>query len=211
MTAKNYLAILKWGSWLSPLVLLLVFSNLLFPYITSKQLIFNILMEFLLFFWLMLVIKYPQYRPRRSLITYGLIAYFLALLISSFVGVDFNLSFFGNAERMLGWFHLIHFFIFYLIIITVWRELADWRRFFDLVIAVSVFIVFYGLKQGAPASLLGNAAYTAALMLFALGFAAFQSYQCYLLGKFKGLIEKYHWVYLAAMPILFYGYNRLLL
>jgi len=205
MSAKNYLTILKWGSWLSPLVLLLVFSNLLFPYITSKQLVFNVLMEVMLFFWLMLVIKYPEYRPRRSIITYGLITYFLALLISSFVGVDFNLSFFGNAERMLGWFHLFHFFIFYLIIITVWRELADWRRFLDIAIGVSVIIVFYGLKQGLPASLLGNAAYTAALMLFALGFTIYQSYECYLLGGFKGLLEKYHWVYLAAIPVLFYG------
>lgn len=206
MTSKNYLNLLKWGVWLSPLVLLMVFPPLLFPYITSKQLIFNILIEALLPFWLLLVINYPVYRPRKSWITYGLLAYFFVLLLSCFSGVDFNLSFFGNAERMLGWFHLFHFFLFYLIIITVWREKADWLRFFDIALGVTVIIVLYGIKQNYPASFLGNAAYTAALMLFSLGWSIYQIRQRFIqYGGFKSFSQHYTWLYFVAAFFSLYG------
>jgi len=41
MALKTYLTILKTGIYLSFLSVFLVFKNLLFPYITSKQFYFN--------------------------------------------------------------------------------------------------------------------------------------------------------------------------
>ena len=114
MSAKTYLRILQGGIIASLLVVFFVFADLLFPYITSKQFSFNILMEFLLVVWLVFILRYPQYRPKKSYITWGLTAYFAAILISCAVSVNLTLSFWGNAERMLGFFPLIHFLIFHL-------------------------------------------------------------------------------------------------
>ena len=166
MPAKTYLRILKIGIFASFLTFFFLFSALLFPYITSKQLAFNILIEALMVFWLLLIIKYPEYRPKKSYITYGLIAYFVAILLSCVVSVDFNLSFWSNAERMLGFFHLLHFFFFYLILITVMRTPQDWKMLLDISVAVAVITTGVGLSRNYPASDIGNVAYVAAIMIF---------------------------------------------
>ncbi|MFH1233636.1 MAG: O-antigen ligase family protein [Patescibacteria group bacterium] len=170
MSQKFYLTILKSGVFLSFLSVFLVFSNLLFPFITSKQIFFNILIELLTIFWIGFIIKYPSYRPKKSLITFGLIAFFSALLISSIFGVDFNLSFWGDIERMLGWFHVFHFFIFYLIIITVFRNWNDWRNLLIVSVVASTAVCLYGLFK-INYSTIGNTAYVSGYVIFNIYFA----------------------------------------
>ncbi|MDO8592353.1 MAG: O-antigen ligase family protein [bacterium] len=170
MSLKTYLIILKTGIYLSFVSVFLVFNNLLFPFITSKQLFFNILMEILMVFWLALIIKYPEARPKKSFITWGLAFFFSALLVSSLFGVDFNMSFWGNIERMLGWFHIIHFFLFYLIIITVFREWRDWRNLLIVSVAAAALVCLYGLLK-IPYSTIGNTAYVSGYAIFNIYFA----------------------------------------
>jgi len=170
MSLKIYLNILKTGVYFSFASVFFVFTNLLFPYITSKQIYFNVLMEILIVFWLALIIKYPAMRPKPSYITFGLAAFFSALLISSIFGVDFNLSFWGDIERMLGWFHIAHFFLFYLIIITVFRDKRDWRNLFIVSLCASVLVCLYSLLK-IPYSTIGNTAYVSGYAIFNLYFA----------------------------------------
>ncbi|MBI2459128.1 MAG: O-antigen ligase family protein [Parcubacteria group bacterium] len=170
MTLKTYLNILRTGVYLSFLSVFLVFSNLLFPFITSKQIFFNVLMEILAVVWLGLIIKYPETRPKKSWITFGLIAFFSALLVSSLFGVDFNLSFWGDIERMLGWFHIAHFFIFYLIVITVFRDWRDWRNLFIISVMAAAAVCLYALVK-TPISTIGNTAYVSGYAIFNFYFA----------------------------------------
>ncbi|MEI7620763.1 MAG: O-antigen ligase family protein [Candidatus Falkowbacteria bacterium] len=200
MQPKTYLAILKYGLYSSFLTFFFIFSDLLFPYITSKQISFNILMEVLAVFWVMLIMTYPEYRPKKSYLTWGILAYFFAVALSAIFGVDFNLSFWGNAERMLGLLHLLHFFLFYLILITVMRGKSDWDRFFDVSIATSVAITIYGLATAYPASTIGNTAYVAGLMIFNFFFALWRIFSLkdwYLRG-----------VYILASIMILVGFVR---
>jgi len=100
MSAKIYKRVLQGGLIASFVIVFFVFQDLLFPYITSKQLSFNILMEMLLAVWLVLILRYPEYRPRRNYIIGGLVAFLLAILASCAVSVDVGLSFWGDAERI---------------------------------------------------------------------------------------------------------------
>lgn len=171
MSAKTYQRILQVGIFASLGVIFLLFSNLLFPYISSKQLSFNIIMEALLPFWVILIWKFPTFRPKRSYITWGLIAYFAAILLTSFTGIDFNLSFWGDVERLLGFFHIFHFFLFYLYLITVFRNREDWYWLLSasvLVATVEAIIIISDAKIGT----IGNTAYVSGYMLFNLYFAA---------------------------------------
>ncbi len=171
MSAKNYQRILQIGVFASLAVVFLVFSNLLFPYISSKQLSFNILIEALLPFWLLLIWKYPAFRPQRSPITWGLLAYLLVILVSSFTGVDFNLSFWGDVERLLGFFHIFHFFILYLYIITVFRNKEDWYWLLSAsVLAASVEAIII-IARGQDIGTIGNTAYVSGYLMFNLFFA----------------------------------------
>lgn len=171
MSQKTYLTILKSGIYLSFFCVFFVFKNLLFPYITSKQIPFNILIEILFIFWLAFIIKYPIYRPKKSLITFGLLGFFAVLFISCFTGVDFNLSFWGDIERMLGVFHLLHFLAYYFIIITVFREWKDWRNLLIVSVSAAFILCFYGLANNIAYSTVGNTAYVSGYAIFNIFFA----------------------------------------
>jgi O-antigen ligase len=197
MSQKTYLAILKSGIYISFFIFFFVFSNLLFPFITSKQIPFNILVEFLLVFWIGLIVKYPSYRPARSQLTYGLIAFFATVVVTCFTGVDFNLSFWGDIERMLGAFHLLHFLAFYLIIITVMRDWKDWQKLFSISVVTSVIIAIYSMTGPATYSTLGNTSYVSGLMIFNIYFS--------LILAFRTSNRFLKATYLAAIPFLFGG------
>ncbi len=202
MSQKIYLNILKIGVYISLLSVFLVFKNLLFPYITSKQISFNILIEILFVIWLAFIIKYPEYSPfsktrggfSKSGITIGLISFFIALIISCFISVDFNLSFWGDIERMLGVFHLLHFLAFYFIIITVFREWKDWKVFFIVSIIFAVFVSFKGLTGGKAYSTIGNTAYVSGYLIFNIYFS--------LILFFREKSKMLRWLYFLPLPIM---------
>jgi len=199
MSQKAYLTILKIGIFLSFASLFLIFKNLLFPFITSKQIYFNILIEVLFVFWAVFIIKYPEYRPKNNLITSGLIAFFAAVLISCFFSIDFNLSFWGDIERMLGWFHLAHFLVFYFIIITVMRTWRDWKIFFIISIICASIVSLYGLAN-LHYSTIGNTAYVSGYLIFNIYFA--------LLLFFREKDPVFKWFYLAAVPIMLLEFKK---
>ncbi len=197
MPQKTYVNILKFGVLLSLVCQFFVFKNLLFPYITSKQIPFNMLVEILFLFWIALIVKYPEYRPKKSYITIGLAAFLGAITLSAITGVDFNLSFWGDVERMLGVFHVLHFFGLYLIIITVFRTWKDWKILFILSIILSVFI---SLKTPSEVySTIGNTSYVSGLIIFNLYFI----FLLFLRERHGGL----KWLYLVPIPILLYAFR----
>ena len=176
MSSKNYLAILKGGIFLALPMVFFVFSGWLFPFITSKQIPFNILMELLLPIWLVFIWKFPSYRPQKSWLTWGLLAYIIASALSLVVSSDPALSFWGDAERMLGIFHLFHFFIFYLILISTFRKPKDWDYLLAASVAVATIVSLIGLMK-TPYSTIGNTAYVSGYLIFNLYFAALLFYR----------------------------------
>jgi len=192
MAKQTYLWILKIGVFLSLLSVFLVFKDFLFPYITSKQISFNILIEILLVFWIAFIVKYPEYRPKKSWISYGLVAFFFALFVSSIFGVDFNLSFWGDVERMLGVFHLLHFLVLYFIIITVMKSWKDWQILFLISVLFAVIVSIVGLV-GTHYSTIGNTAYVSGYLIFNIYFALL------LLVEEKSKV--FRWLY--VLPIIF--------
>ncbi|MFH1255418.1 MAG: O-antigen ligase family protein [bacterium] len=211
MPLKIYLNILKTGIYLSSVSVFLVFSNLLFPYITSKQIFFNVLIEILAIFWISLVIKYPEVRPKKSWITFGLAAFLAFLFVSSVLGIDFNLSFWGDIERMLGLFHVAHFILFYLIIITVFRGWKDWRNLFIVSVIACLFICFYSITK-IPYSTIGNTAYVSGYAIFNIYFALILFFRRRMEEKTKRQDWLASAVYLAAaliiLPVMKFTHTR---
>lgn len=170
LSAKSLQKILQIGVLLSFLTIFFVFKTLLFPYITSKQIPLNIIVELLLPIWLILLIYFPQFRPKKRLIAYGLIAYLLAILVSCFISIDFHLSFWGNAERMLGWFYLSHYFLLYFYLITAFRNRRDWRLILSFSVIMAVTESF-SILLGQSAGTIGNTAYVSGYLIFNIYFS----------------------------------------
>ena len=198
MSAKTYLRILQGGLIASLVFVFFVFPSLLFPYITSKQLSFNILMELLFAIWLVFILRYPEYRPKRNYVTWGLLAYFAAILASCAVSVNFTLSFWGNAERMLGLFHLLHFLIFYLILITVFRSWKEWRVLLFVSVLIATIVSIIGLKGANSYSTIGNTAYVSGYLIFNLFFT--------LILFLRSPYKNWRWAYAIPAVIMLYEF-----
>jgi len=201
MSPKTYLRILQGGIIVSLLAILFVFKELLFPYITSKQIPFNIIMEFLLVIWVVFIMRYPEYRPKKNLISFGLIAYFLAILASCAVSVDFNLSFWGDAERMLGFFHLAHFLIFYFVIITAFRTWKDWQWLFKASVLIATAVSLFGLFGPNGYSTIGNTAYVSGYLIFNIYFI--------ILLFFRSPNKGARWIYVLPFIIMLIEFWRM--
>lgn len=191
MPAKTYLRILQGGLIASLLIVFFVFKDLLFPYITSKQLSFNILMEFLLVVWFVFVMRFPEYRPKKNLIIYGLMAYFVAIVASCIISVDPILSFWGDSERMLGFFHVLHFFVFYIILVTVFKSWKEWMTLFFASVIVASTVALVGLFGANVYSTIGNTAYVSGYLIFNIFFSAILFFR----SEYKG------WRWLYAIPV----------
>jgi O-antigen ligase len=192
MNKKVYQWILKVGVVLSFITIFLLFDKLFFPYVASKQLSFNILIEILMVFCLVYIIKYKEERPKLGILSWSLIAFFGAILISTLVSIDPHLSFWGKTERMLGFVHAVHFLAFYFIIITAFKKLSDFKYLLSALVLSGLAIALAVITQGDVKAVIGNQAYTVGFFLFAIYISLYLFFQ-----------TKTKWRYLFLVPILF--------
>lgn len=198
MREKTYLRILQAGVIASLFIVFFVFKDLLFPYITSKQISFNILTELMFAFYLVFILRFPKYRPRKNWITFGLLAFLAAISLSLTVSVDRALSFWADAERMLGIFHIFHFFLLYLIILSVFRSWKDWQALFISSVVVATIVSLGGIFGENTYSYIGNTAYVSGYLIFNIFFAS--------ILFFREGDRLWRWLYAVPVLIMLYEF-----
>ncbi len=166
--------------------LVVIPSSFIFPFIVPKILLFRSTVLLLLFGYLLLLWhQRERYIVRLTPLTVVVSLFFLSIGISTFVGEDWYRSFWDNHERMLGFFTLLHVWVYYLILTTVVKELRDWRWLMRVFLVFGGIVMFLGLWQKfvdpsfllnrggtRVSSTLGNAIYFSGFgfFLFFLGF-----------------------------------------
>ena len=162
--------------------------GLLFPFVSGKAYLFRLGVELALFFWAILLVRKPEFRPRvkNLLITSGFL-YIVAMSITAFLGVDWVHSFFSEIERADGILQFIHWYLYFLMLVSVLRTKKDWDYFIKAFLALAGIIslfawgqhfsssrfFFYGHKVGRLEGTFGNPDYLPAFLLFALGYSAY--------------------------------------
>src|SRR3989344_915992 len=155
--------------------------DLFFPFITGKNFFFRIIVEILLALWVFLWAFDKKYAPRPTLLFWAVSATLGILILSTFLGANPYRSFWSNYERMEGLISHLHLFAYFLVLTSVFREEKDWKRFFAVLVGVSVIISFYGYLQllgkiriyqsGTRVdATLGNSTYLAIFIIFHLFF-----------------------------------------
>ncbi|MDD4290175.1 MAG: O-antigen ligase family protein [Patescibacteria group bacterium] len=159
---------------------LFIFNTWIFPFITSKTILFRIFVELLFFIYLILAIRNKEYRPKKSWILYSVLIFTVIAIITSLFGINPYLSFKGDLERMWGintWIHLVLFFI---VLSNVLKTKKEWFLFFNFILVFCVTIavtsymsmfqvskIFLSARPGME-GLLGNIAYIAGVLLLGL-------------------------------------------
>lgn len=135
-------------------------NSMLFPYITGKNFAFRMLVEIAAAAWLMLMIIDKNYRPKKSIILYFYSAFVFILLVADIFSVNPTKSFFSNFERMEGFIGHIHLFLYFLILVSMFKNKIDWARYkrilfiSNIPVLILAFFQLLGLKSFTPMSLL---------------------------------------------------------
>jgi len=140
---KILLLIIKAVLGLTLFIPFIISKNTLFPFVFGKAIAFQILVEIILFFYLILILINAKYRPqlgfkRDNLIFWTVSLYILMLLIATLTSQDILLSFWGTQERMTGVFSLLHFFAYFIILIGVLQTKKDWLN----LLRVNALVIF---------------------------------------------------------------------
>jgi len=165
------------GIFLIPFIALIVNRTGFFPFITGKNFAFRLIVELIFGAWLILALRDPVYRPKKSWIFFAILGLVVWMIIPNTFGLNPTKSFWSNFERMEGWVTLVHLVAYFIVIGSVLNTEKIWRWFWNTSIAVSIVIAIYGLFQLAGKivinqggdrldATLGNATYLAGYMLF---------------------------------------------
>ncbi len=147
--------ILKWiiriGTVAILFLPLFVYRPVLYPYIFSKILVFQIIVEIIFVAWLFLIF-YSKDRKKYKInfknpLILALTIFMGFLILTSFTGVDIGKSFFSTQERMTGVITIIHFYIWFLILSTLIKTKKDSILFLWATLSCSFLLGLYGLGQ----------------------------------------------------------------
>lgn len=164
-----------------PLVFLPI---VIFPFVFSKLIFFQILIGLTFPAYLLLAWMEPAYRPKKHPLYFAIIGYFAALLLSTVFSVDIFRSWWGNEERMNGLFTLLHFLAWLTMTTSLVTRWEQWRKLLNYEIGLAVFMAIVAMLQKIypnillfPAGdrvggLLDNPIYMGAYQIFNLFFIA---------------------------------------
>jgi O-antigen ligase len=154
-------------------------SDFIFPFIVPKILTFRSLVLVLLGLYILLLsLDFRRYAPKRTKLNIIILLFTISFGVSTFLGQDWYRSFWDNHERMLGFFTVIHFVLFYFMLTSVVRSWNDWKwllRTFLLAGGIVMFIALiqqfrndfmYNTSGNRSASTLGNPIYVGGYGLF---------------------------------------------
>src|SRR3989344_5171111 len=138
---------LRFGIYLAAFTPLIIFRDFISPFHFGKVIVFRSLIEILVVAYIILILKDRSYLPRVDKIFWAILFFVLAFTITTITSILPYPSFWGTLERMGGLWTFWHYFLFYIILISVFTKREHWQRLLDITILVGVLSAFYGFFQ----------------------------------------------------------------
>lgn len=192
-----YFRISKFLLYLPVLGIVIVSTSTLFPFIVGKYVWFKTTVDLALIFFLLglLLAENAQDINKRlvSILKNPLViavsVFTIIFLLASLFGFDPKMSFWSNFERGEGGLQILHFYIFFLLLITLFDKEKDWQTIFVLAMIGGLGMAVYGLLAGYGvngfigskfsdgsfrfAGSIGNPAYVAAYAMYMVFYALY--------------------------------------
>lgn len=133
-----------YGGLLLPLVFIPV---VIFPFVFSKLIFFQVLIGITFPAYVALAWMEPKYRPRWKPLYAAIFAYFVAIGLSVIFAIDPLRAWWGNQERMNGLFTVLHFFLWMTMSVSILKTWDQWKKILGYQIVLSVFMACVSLLQ----------------------------------------------------------------
>ncbi len=197
----------KFFLYASVFSIVLVATSTFFPFIGVKYYFFRVVIEFALLFYLLYwafeakinEVKNRLLEVSRRPLFIAVSIFVLAFLLASIFALNSHAAFWSNFERGEGGFQMLHYYIFFLLLIIQFKEWKEWRLLFWLSLSAAFLMILYGFLaqlgvnglvsplRGNTVGLsisdrifsprfqgsLGNPAYVAPYLLFSLFFTIY--------------------------------------
>lgn len=140
-------AVTFFGIYAGLLMPLVFIPVVIFPFVFSKLIFFQIVIGLTFPAYLILAWMEPSVRPRRHVFLGAILFYFLTIGLSVLFGVDPMRSWWGNQERMNGLFTLLHFLGWFLMTTSLVKTWVQWRRLLNFQLGLSVLMACVSILQ----------------------------------------------------------------
>ena len=187
----NYFKFSRFFLYLSVFCVVLVTSSTLFPFIVGKYAFFRGVVDLALITFLLGVIfhahEWDALKERAKKVFHhplfiAVTAFTAAVLLASLFAYDAAAAFWSNFERGEGGLQVLHFYIFFTLLLLLFRTEIEWKRIFMYSLIASGFVLLYGLGAsfqianfigpggfcGRFEGSLGNPAYLAPYLVFTM-------------------------------------------
>ena len=126
----------------------LIVSETYQPFVIGKALWFRSILWILIPIFLTQILRNKNYLPDKNIgfLIFGV--FILFQIFSSAFGYDIINSFWGGMNRMSGVMQTIHFFIFSLILFSIFRTFKEWVLIFKVISFVGLIVSLLGILEG---------------------------------------------------------------
>lgn len=162
---KFLLLAVRYGLFAVFLLPFVVWLQHLYPWVTGKVFSFEILVEVLFPFYILLALRRKEFRPAKNPFLYALLALFAIETLSMLLGNNMHRSMWSKPDRLTGMFFQYHLLAFFLMAGAAWRKVM----LHPIVAAIitAVILSLHALQQvlshstgdGRGAATLGNPDY----------------------------------------------------
>ncbi len=143
---NNLKYIILAGLFIVPFIPFLTASAFFFPFITTKVFAWRVIVEIIFAVWLLLALREPEYRPKKSLVLYAVGGFLAIIGLANLFGADPSNSFWSNFERMEGYISLLHLGAYFLVLISVMSE-ELWRKWWNTSLVASALMAGVAIFQ----------------------------------------------------------------
>jgi hypothetical protein len=229
--------IAKWYLYISVFSVIIVMNSIFFPFIGGKDFFFRFVTELSL----SCMVLWWAFEAKKGDAKKRIVALFkkpLVVAVSVFAAIfelaaifayDFHAAFWSNYERGEGGFQMLHYYLFFLLLVLLFTDEKDWKNLFRFSLVAAVFMILYGiggdfawggfigpyaggtaptgwwniLNEGRFEGSLGNPAYVDPYLIFSMFFAAYLWLSSKLAGKLTALKSWGYGILIAIFFIFF--------
>lgn len=152
----DYFKASRFCLFIIPVGVAIVTISTLFPFIVGKYVWLRTLVDLALIFFLLGLLLQDRSSAMlqrfktmfREPLVIAVSVFIGVFLIACFLGVNPHFSFWSNFERGEGGLQLLHFWLFFVLLLTLFQNERDWRRLFGWAIVGGALSAAYGLMAG---------------------------------------------------------------
>ena len=225
--------IAQWYLYISAFSIVVVMNSIFFPFIGGKDYFFRFAIELALAcmaLWWGFEAKPGELKRRMAAIFKKPLAIATTVFVAAFelaclFAYDMHAAFWSNFERGEGGFQMLHYYVFFLLLVFLFTEEKQWKNLFSFSLVSAGLMILYGLAGNyslagfigpysggaAPAGwwhalidgrfqgTLGNPAYVDPYLIFSMFYVGYLWTSAKIAGK---SLKVWGWIYGALLAIL---------